>query len=80
MTERPATTHLRCPKCRSKNLVLTESGTWIIEWTVTDGRFFRDEAFHDNVSVDRIYAGCRDCEHGWKPRKAHMIDDVSVED
>ena len=70
------TTKLRCPRCKSPDLLLVETGSWSSQWTVKDGSFDRKEGFHDPESVDRIDAHCRRCEHRWKPRGAFQIDDV----
>lgn len=80
MFDRPATTHIRCPRCRSNNLMFVESGTWTTSWEVSNGRFDRSEGYHNPESVDRLDAKCRDCHHGWKPRKAWQIDDVCKEE
>jgi DNA-directed RNA polymerase subunit RPC12/RpoP len=77
--ERPATTRLRCPKCRSGNMFLVESATWDTEWTVVDGNFDRADGISNPQSIDRLDASCRDCGHRWKPRGAWQIDDVCEE-
>jgi hypothetical protein len=77
--ERPATTHLRCPDCKSDNLFLIETGTWTMSWEVAGGAFDRSEGYFNSESVDRIEAECRDCKRHWKPRKAWQIDDVCKE-
>lgn len=79
MTERPATTHIRCPKCRSQDLAFIERSTWTTCWEVVDGKFDRAEGYHNPESIDRIDTSCNKCGHHWKPRKAWQIDDVCKE-
>jgi len=79
MGERPATTKLRCPKCKSSDLALVETGTWSSEWIVKDGRLDRADGNHEPESVDRLDAKCSKCGYLWKPRGAHQIDDVVTE-
>lgn len=79
MFERPATTHIRCPKCRSKDINLVETSSWTTEWAVTDGKFDRAAGYHEPMSVDRLDAKCHKCEYTWKPRGAWQIDDVCIE-
>lgn len=80
MFERPATTHIRCPKCRSNNLLFIESGTWTGTWEVRDGKLDRDQGFHHPESVDRIDVKCVECDHSWKPRGAWQVDDICKEE
>lgn len=76
--KKPATTKLRCPKCGSRNLYLTEVGTWTSQFLVTDGNFDREQGEHEPESVDRLEARCRavPCLHLWKVRGASQIDDA----
>lgn len=72
----PVQTKLRCPRCRGRDLQLTESGTWTSSWVVKNGHFDRCEGNHEPESVDRLDAACRNCQHRWKPRGANQIDDI----
>lgn len=72
-------TKLRCPRCRSGDLLLIETGTWTSQWTVKAGRFDREQGYHDPDSIDRLDAKCRGCDHMWKPRGAFQIDHVVTE-
>lgn len=69
-------TKVRCPKCKSKDLILVEVGTWSSEFKVTCGKFDRQEGFHEPGSVDRLEATCSSCKHQWKVRGAGQIDDA----
>lgn len=44
---RPATTRLRCPSCRGRNLDLTETTEALMTWQVTDGRLDRSLGWTD---------------------------------
>ncbi|MDW9650838.1 hypothetical protein GOB33_22400 [Sinorhizobium meliloti] len=79
MMTRPATTHIRCPKCRSRNLVFIETSTWETTWDVTEGKFDLDDRLGNPSHIERIEAECRECKHGWKPRNAWQVDDVCTE-
>jgi len=74
--DRIVSTRLRCPKCKSANLDLVESGTWTTSWEVNAGKFDRDEGYHTPGSIDRLDANCLACRHQWKPRGAFQIDHV----
>lgn len=73
---RIVSTKIRCPKCKSPDLLLYEVGTWTSEFKVDDGKFDRNEGIHEPGSVDRLEATCRGCEHHWKVRGAQQIDDA----
>lgn len=75
--DKPATTKVRCPKCKSKSLFFVESGTWSSEFTVVDGVFDRSDGQHEPDSIDRLDARCAKCRHLWKPRGANSINDVT---
>ena len=80
MMDRPATVKVACPKCQSGNLTIVESATWLTEWDVNGGRFDRGEGYANPASIDRVDVRCKDCGHGWKPRKAWQVDDICEED
>jgi phage FluMu protein Com len=73
------TTKVRCPKCKSSDLLLREIGTWTSQFVVTDGRFDRKAGQHEPESIDRLEAKCRRCAHTWKVRDAFQIDHAVVE-
>lgn len=73
---KPATTKVRCPKCKSADLALVEIGTWTSLFRVRDGRLDRDEGEHEPESVDRLEGKCVKCGHIWKVRGASQIDDA----
>lgn len=67
----------KCPKCKSRNLVLIEE--WkdhTIQWVQEDGRFDRNDGVLEPGSPFRVEAKCRDCKHTWTFRGATQIDDL----
>jgi len=77
---RPASSKVRCPKCRSESLWLTENVWCTTSWEVKGGRLDLQEGFHEPGGVDSIEAKCSKCSHTWKLRGAMQIIDVTVED
>lgn len=69
-------TKVRCPRCKSKDLFLIETGSWSSEFTVIAGSFDRSEGIHNPESIDRLEAKCSACKHLWKVRGAIQIDDA----
>lgn len=74
--ETRATTNVRCPRCKSPDLLLIEIGTWTSEFVVTGGTLNRKEGNHEPGSVDRLEAKCIRCLKHWKVRGASQITDV----
>jgi len=75
---RPATTKIRCPKCRSRTFTFVESGEWTSSFEVTDGRLDRAEGYHEPGCMLRLEAQCP-CGHHWKVRGAIQITDAVTE-
>lgn len=73
-------TRVRCPKCRSRDLELTEVGYWTSSWIVIKGRTVRKEGYHEPGGMDRVDAECRKCKHLWRVRGAIQITDVLTMD
>jgi hypothetical protein len=76
---RPATTKICCPKCKSRDFLFLEVGTWSSEFVVRDGKLDRSEGNHEPESVDRLEGKCSKCQHHWKVRGAAQIDDAVSE-
>lgn len=77
---RPAVTKLRCPRCRSKSIDLTEYVEASTTFTVVDGKLNRSQGMHDLGNfTGRMTGHCRSCHHGWTLKGAGNIDMVAVE-
>lgn len=79
-SERPASTRLRCPKCRCGYLELTETIECTTTFIVSAGRLDRSQGFHEPGCATGVHGQCRACGHFWRVRKAIQITDVVVED
>ena len=77
--QRPATTHIRCPKCRSKDLQLTEIGDVSLTWNVIGGAFDRAEGYREYGGLHSVVGECSKCDHRWRIKKAVQITDVCKE-
>jgi hypothetical protein len=75
---RPATTKVRCPKCRGADLYVTEIGEWTTQWEVRSGSLDRAAGNHEPGAVDHIEARCMGCSHRWRLRGVYQIDDVAA--
>jgi len=67
----------KCPKCKSKRLILEE--LWInhfIQWEVIDGKIDRNDGVLEPGDAYKVIGLCRDCNHKWTFRNALQIDDV----
>jgi Zn finger protein HypA/HybF involved in hydrogenase expression len=78
--ERPATTHIRCPKCRSADLSLTEVGDVSLTWHVKGGSFDRSKGYRDYGSLHTVFGNCTKCDHQWRLKRAIQITDVCKEE
>lgn len=68
-----------CPKCRSRNLVLTELWEHTIQWSVTDGWMDKAGGSLEPVGPTGVEAKCAGCGHWWTARNAAEIMDVLEE-
>lgn len=75
----PQYVKLCCPRCRSRNLVLTEVWQHAIQWYVTDGWIEKDGGSLDEGAPTGIEARCESCNHAWTARGATQVWDV-IED
>lgn len=73
-----ARTRLRCPRCRSRDLLLMEIGTWWTAFQVKNGSFDR-KGYHEPGEIFRLVAECTGCGHEWKVRGAIQITDICEE-
>src|SRR5690348_15449836 len=74
---KPATTRLRCPKCRSADLSLSEAIEASTTFHVISGRLNRAAGYHEfGGFIGRLLAECSRCNHHWHPRRAIQITDV----
>lgn len=78
ITPEPATTTLRCPKCRSRSFNLTEETAAFKVWAVVDGGTDLNDAFSDFDRTLGIYCRCAACGHGWKPRGKSQMPEVLI--
>jgi hypothetical protein len=69
----PAVTELRCPKCRSRDLQLTETGEHHTTWDVRKGKLNRSAGYHNPGLMLRVTGKCIACEHLWTVRGAIQI-------
>lgn len=75
---RPATTSIRCPKCRSKTFCFVEINECSTSFFVQNGQLDRNEGYHEPGQYTRLEAQCG-CGHAWKVRGAIQITDAVVE-
>lgn len=75
----PAITKVRCPKCGSKDLVLTEKVDATTTWSVVGGKLNRQDGIHDVGGCSGVDGECSRCRHGWSLRNAIQITDVVTE-
>jgi hypothetical protein len=70
---------LSCPKCKSKNLMVSETGTVSLEFIQKDG-YLEVEGNICYGSVYKVDAFCSECKHRWKVRKAIQITDLHIKE
>lgn len=68
----PATTKIRCPKCRSRSFWFVEINAHSTSFEVIDGTLDRRQGFHEPGPYVRLEAQCQ-CGHSWKVRGAIQI-------
>jgi hypothetical protein len=74
----PATTRIRCPKCRSRSFTFCETVEWGTFFNVRNGQLDLAEGCPEPGYPVRVQAQCG-CGHSWKVR-AIQITSVVVED
>lgn len=73
---RMVSTRRRCPACRSRSFSVSELVECTTTWLVRDGRFDREEGFHEPGGISRsLYGECA-CGHHWSLRNTLQIDDI----
>lgn len=75
--ERVVKSKIKCPKCKSLDLILIE--IWIghsIEWVQENGEFDRNDGNMEAGFIDHVDSKCIKCSHSWRIRKAKSIDDI----
>lgn len=67
-------TKAKCPKCKSKNLILSECTECWTQWEQIDGEIDYDHGDLNPGDIDGVYGDCKDCGHKWKFRCATIND------
>jgi len=66
----------RCPKCKSKNLTLTEVAETKLIWNQVNGYIDRNDGIQESGNIIGIYGQCDEikCNHRWKLRSLQITD------
>jgi len=64
----------RCPKCKSKNLILTEIAETRIVWNQVNGYIDRNDGIQESGNITGIHGQCDECNHKWKFRCLQITD------
>jgi hypothetical protein len=75
----PAITNCRCPRCKSRDIILTETMEALTSWEVVGGKLNREDGIHEFGSYVGLRGDCKNCSHGWRIRGAIQITDVVTE-
>ena len=67
-----------CPKCKSKNISITEISESYQTWNQEDGIINKSKGIMNHGDIIGIYGKCDKCGHGWK-FKCLQIDNLIVE-
>ena len=69
-TEKIHESKARCPKCKSKNITLTEIAEHTITWRQIDGYINMDEGHNEPGNIVGFYGQCDNpaCKYSWKFR------------
>lgn len=70
---RAVTIRLRCPRCGSRDLWVTENYCAMITWEVTAGRYTPADGAKEFGDILGLSASCR-CGHHWRPRAAQIAE------
>ena len=74
-------TKVKCPRCKSSDLCITE--LWkghSIKWVQVNGEIERKNGNIDPGDPYKIFCECSNCSHVWTVRGASQITDVIKED
>lgn len=69
-------TDRRCPACRSKSFSVTETVECTSTWHVRNGRFDRNDGFHEPGGIYQSLRGECACGHHWSLRNTLQITDI----
>ena len=61
-----------CPKCRSKDIFISEYAITYIEWNQKNGEI-EDEGIQNPGEIIKVTGTCRKCKHYWTFRKIKDI-------
>jgi phage FluMu protein Com len=75
----PATTRIRCPRCRSRTFQFFEISEATTAWRVVAGKINRGAGFHEPGCITGLEATCDRCHHHWKVRALQITDVVTEE-
>jgi len=70
-------TKAKCPKCKSKNITITETSNAYQSWSQIDGIIDRNEGIMNHGDVTSVDGKCNNCNHGWK-FKCSQIDELVI--
>lgn len=76
MSARPATTHIRCPRCRSRDFQFHEAIESTQTWEVSGGKLDRALGYMEPGCVVGIRGECFKCGHNWRLRALQITDVV----
>lgn len=68
MFKRPSTTAIRCPRCRSRDLEVTEMVEVTTTWLVSGGRLDMADGIQEVGSGVGVECECSKCKHRWRVR------------
>ncbi len=80
MSKKELNRELKCPKCSSKNIGVTEISEAERIWQIEDNSIDEDDAMTDIGFVLRVDGRCWDCKHIWKLRNITQITDLFKDD
>jgi Zn ribbon nucleic-acid-binding protein len=70
----------KCPKCKSENLSITETGDYSTTWEQKNGYVNPEEGIHNPGGVYRVDGECINCGHIWKLKRLQITDLVDKND
>ena len=75
----PAVTRIRCPRCKSRTLQLTETIEATTSWDVVNGALNMQGGIHEFGGAISLHATCCRCGHLWRPRGAIQVTCVTTD-